>query len=461
MRIFVDCSLVNFRIPPTGIPRVVSNYVKHGYSWAAKHDIEVIPIVPSHAGLLAIYPIPKSGSLESSWKADQVRGPYAIGRQIRSMARRGLYRLDTLLPPSSVNTFLYRLDSRISGWATVLVHRIKQFDANKNLIEPRSGDIIFCPALWHEVDPDVYRNLRERGCIIVLLIHDILPITHPQHYPFPWRDLFRERLRIAFDYTSVFVCVSETTRKSLEDFAIANDRSGQFATAYNGYQPLKSISESSAERLSPDLRRAFENSIRPLLMVGSIEPKKNYVQVIECLEEKWKNGYRRPLVIIGTPGWISHDIVRRIRRSPQFGRMLFWFHDIDDADLDYAYSGCHAHIFASLAEGFGLPMIEASMYRKPTIVYRSDIAIELLSDYGVFFDLRPASLSNAIDAVENPHTYQGLCEALQAFVWPDWQDRSDALYDWLVECNGHWDSIPPMVSPTKLQPIRISLAQTK
>jgi glycosyltransferase involved in cell wall biosynthesis len=449
MRIFVDCSLVNFHIPPTGIPRVVSNYVEQGYCWAERHDIEVIPIVPNPAGLLTIHPRRRLGAPDHSWDASQVGRLYAIGRQIRRLARRGLYRLDAILPRKNANTLLYQLDSRISGWATVLVRRLKQLNTSKKFIEPQPGDIVFCPALWHEVDPSVYRHLRDLGCTIVLLIHDILPITHPQYYPFPWHEVFEDRLLRAFDYAAAFVCVSETTRKSLEDFAIANSRSGQFVTAFNGYQPLSTIGGASPGRDTPNLRRAFEDSIPPLLMVGSIEPKKNYIRVIECLEEKWKNGYRRSLVIVGAPGWISHDIVRRIRHSPQFGRMLFWFHDLDDVDLDFAYSGCHALIFASLAEGFGLPMIEASMYRKPAIVYRSDIAIEILGDYGVYFDLTPVSLSTAIDTVEDPDTYQQICERLQAFVWPDWQVRSDALFDWLMARNGRWDSVPTIVGAKK------------
>jgi glycosyltransferase involved in cell wall biosynthesis len=428
MRIFVDCSLVNFQLIPTGIPRVVANYVTHGQQWAHAHDVELIPVVPSASGLLAALPPPRANGGCKRDGALAIDGLYALGHRARTMARHLLYGIDASFPRDTAA--LYHLDSWISKLASVVVQGLRAL-RSRQLIEPRSGDIIFCPGQWYEVESAKYNRLRNLGCELVLLVHDILPITHPQYYPSPWRERFKERVLASFDFTSAFFCVSDFSRQSLANFAASNDRFPRVTTALNGYH---SLGAALLSRERPDLTRAFECAERPLLMVGSIEPKKQHVAVIECLEEKWRSGYRRPLVIVGRPGWLSEQIVKYIRRSPQLGSMLFWFHDLNDGELDYAYSACHASIFASIAEGFGLPMIEAAMHRKPIIAYRSGTAVEILGHYGVFFD-NMAALSGMIDTMEDMGKYGILCEQLQTFIWPDWRQRSETLFDALMEYN--------------------------
>ena len=225
---------------------------------------------------------------------------------------------------------MFLLDARISRWATRLVRSFGLSEPSRRRVEPEPGDVLFCPSFWHEVDPAIYLRVREQGCAVVLLVHDILPITHPGFYPFPWREQFRDRIIAAFGYATAFLCVSETTRRSLADFALAQNKTGDLQVAYNGYQPVGGDLGRFAVEARPDFQRVLDCPVRPLLMVGSIEPKKDYVRVIELLEKRWNDGYERPLVIVGQPGWLSDQIIRRIRHSPRLGRMLYWFHDLED-----------------------------------------------------------------------------------------------------------------------------------
>jgi glycosyltransferase involved in cell wall biosynthesis len=454
MRILIDCSYINFQAQPSGVPRVVASYVEAGYRWGETRNIEVIPVVPKAGGLYLVRPVPGLAPpvylrdamvVGTSERTIKFFGgaAYLAGRFARSVARHVLHRGATLFGRRNSSVF-YRLDESLTGLARRTFLLARDMAPNRHQVVPTQGDILFCPAYWHDVDPGIYRRIRAQGCAIVILVHDLLPITMPEQYAYPWREDFKKNLIQAFDHASAFVCVSETTRQALRTFAREVGKDGNFATAHNGYQ---AVGTSTPTSRTHRLDVLFKSALAPLLMVGSIEPKKGHVRVLEELERKWSSGYDRPLAIAGRPGWMASDIVQRIRHSLYFGKKLFWFEDFDDDDLSFAYSRCHALVFASLAEGFGLPLIEAAMDRKPAIVYRTEIAEEILGDYGVFFDDSPNALSTALDALEQPQTYARVRERLSTFNWPGWPQRVAAVFDSFIACQGDWTTLPEIIAP--------------
>lgn len=381
MRILIDCSYINFEAQPSGVPRVVSSYVEWGYRWGETRGIEVIPVVPKKRAIYVVHPVPGKppaylgGRTAISGLRKTVRSfgrlAYGAGRAGRSLARKLLHFLARRVDSPHKNSIFYRLDEHLTDAARRVFLYVLDRTPNPHRIVPQPDDILFCPAYWHDVDPAIYHGIRAQGCNIVILVHDLLPITLAEYYQSPWREQFRSNLLHVLDCASAFVCVSEVTRRALVEFARDCGKNGHFATAHNGYQPVGKCRPTAHPNLLDFL---FKSKCRPLLMVGSIEPKKGHLRVLDVLERKWSSGYDRPLAIAGRPGWLASDIVQRIRHSPYFGKKLFWFDDLNDDDLSFAYSRCHALVFASLAEGFGLPLIEASMDCKPSIVFRTAIA---------------------------------------------------------------------------------------
>lgn len=399
-RVLIDCSYIDFARQPTGIPRVVLKYIEVGYDWGRERGVEVVPVVPSAEGLFLCRPVPGANAppdlaekAERSWLM-----PRGQGRAPRGSG---------LISPG---------------------------------IEPGPGDILFAPSYWHDVDPAIYRAIRRKGARIAILVHDILPVEHPAFYQSPWRYRFEANLIHAIRGSDALFCVSRTTRRAVEAFA---DRRGltppPVVTAYNGFDPLVSrrhAAQIRAGKIEPRITdgeavRVLKDR-QPLLMVGSIEPKKGHIPVLQCLEAMWAAGYERELVIIGRPGWLECEVVEFIEGSPFHGRRLFWLSGIDDFDLAYAYIGCRALIFASLAEGFGIPMIEASHFGKPVIVYDTPIAREVLAGVGRFFG-DAASLVRALLELEMAETYSALRAAAERFTWPTWDEYSPAVFDELMK----------------------------
>ncbi len=136
------------------------------------------------------------------------------------------------------------------------------------------------------------------------------------------------------------------------------------------------------------------------MSVGTLEPRKAYPVAIEAFERLWAAGRDIRYVIVGRPGWNTRALQRRLREHREFGRRLLWLDDADDADLQLLYAHARGAVNCSVAEGFGLPLVEAALRGVPVIA--SDIAVfrEVGGDGARYFDLLDsASLAAAIDDV--------------------------------------------------------------
>ncbi len=78
---------------------------------------------------------------------------------------------------------------------------------------------------------------------------------------------------------------------------------------------------------------------------------------------------------------------RRIKRHPEFGQRLFWLSDAGDADLALLYRNARALAIASVAEGFGLPIVEAARYGTPVIATDIPVFREAAGDSASYFPL--------------------------------------------------------------------------
>jgi len=126
-----------------------------------------------------------------------------------------------------------------------------------------------------------------------------------------------------------------------------------------------------------------------ILSVGTIQPRKNYVKLIEAFKmflalnkQKFQN---ITLVIVGKKGWLYEEI---LKAPASFGveNQVKFLDFVTDDDLPSLYA--HALCFAlpSLYEGFGLPVLEAMSYRCPVVVSNISSLPEIAGKAGVYVD---------------------------------------------------------------------------
>jgi glycosyltransferase involved in cell wall biosynthesis len=106
---------------------------------------------------------------------------------------------------------------------------------------------------------------------------------------------------------------------------------------------------------------------RFLLVVGTLEPRKNQRIVVDAFDRLRADHPDLGLVLVGKEGWMVDDLVARIRSHPDYERRLLWFGGIDDAELSWLYEHAFLSIAPSMYEGLGVPVIEALAHGCPTI----------------------------------------------------------------------------------------------
>ncbi|MCZ6908285.1 MAG: glycosyltransferase family 1 protein [Rickettsia endosymbiont of Ixodes persulcatus] len=98
-----------------------------------------------------------------------------------------------------------------------------------------------------------------------------------------------------------------------------------------------------------------------LLSVGTLEPRKNLerlIQAFNLLPERQRKKF--PLVLVGMKGWGTHRLMKLINQLIR-KEELYCLGYVSSDDLPYLYSGAYGFVYVSLYEGFGLPLLEATV----------------------------------------------------------------------------------------------------
>jgi alpha-1,2-rhamnosyltransferase len=181
------------------------------------------------------------------------------------------------------------------------------------------------------------------------------------------------------------------------------------------------------------VRKAVETtpSGHPYVVVGTVEPRKNHHCLLNAFDHFWNQGNAHRLLIIGRRGWNSDGLEQRILQHPLFSKNLYWFPDLTDSELHYCYQHAKASIFASQAEGYGLPVVEGLQHGLPVIASGLAVHREIAGNHAAFFDPdRWEELAHLIEQLETTGTLPSVAP-LNTFRPVSWRD---AVTDLLEHC---------------------------
>jgi alpha-1,3-rhamnosyl/mannosyltransferase len=160
-----------------------------------------------------------------------------------------------------------------------------------------------------------------------------------------------------------------------------------------------------------------------VLMVGTVEPRKNHLTVVRALAQHHQH---RPdsemqLVIAGSAGWHYQSVLQAIDALGLRDRVLRLGH-VEPTGLKWLYQQARALLFPSLYEGFGLPVLESLYLRCPVIAARLPSVVEITGDSAQL--LEPTNVSAwaaALDAlVDRPRDPADLATGVERagrFTW--------------------------------------------
>ncbi len=116
-----------------------------------------------------------------------------------------------------------------------------------------------------------------------------------------------------------------------------------------------------------------------LLMVGTLEPRKNHAAALRALARLKAWGWPHRLLLVGGRGWLFDPIRRLIDKLGLAGDVHFAGY-VPDADLPPLYSGAACVLVPSLYEGFGFPVLEALACAAPVVCSNASSLPEVAGD---------------------------------------------------------------------------------
>jgi glycosyltransferase involved in cell wall biosynthesis len=121
-----------------------------------------------------------------------------------------------------------------------------------------------------------------------------------------------------------------------------------------------------------------------VLTVGRVDPRKNLIGGLRAFERAAAQRADLHWLLVGPAGFASEGILTALQDSRHAGRIR-WLGQQPDGVLRFLYARCTAFLFPSLAEGFGLPPLEARYFGAPVVSSNQSSLPEFLDDGGTLF----------------------------------------------------------------------------
>ena len=121
------------------------------------------------------------------------------------------------------------------------------------------------------------------------------------------------------------------------------------------------------------------------LYIGSLEPRKNLVRLLDAYAQARRAGVTWPLVLAGGKGWLYEEIFERVRTLRLDDHVRFPGYVLYE-DLPLWYNAAGAFVYPSLYEGFGLPVAEAMACGCPVLTARNSSLPEVAGDAAILVD---------------------------------------------------------------------------
>lgn len=241
----------------------------------------------------------------------------------------------------------------------------------------QAGDtLLVLGAPWNrERYSDTARWLRdERRMRFGVLVHDLVPVRHPEwcHRGVP--RMFREWYADVLPFCDVVFANSRHTATDVEAWT------RESGIVLNGAVQVLPIGSGFGGSGFGEMRAPMAMPGLPapgtyVLFVSTMEARKNHAllfrvwsKLLDAVADGTRAAESVPdLVFAGRIGWLVADLLAQLDNTRWLGGRIKFVADPDDAELRALYAGCLFTVFPSWHEGWGLPVTESLALGKPCL----------------------------------------------------------------------------------------------
>ncbi len=271
-------------------------------------------------------------------------------------------------------------------------------------------------------------RLNNRGDQVVITIHDTVPWSNPETltpHGVSWHKAMAKR---AERYADAVVVPTHAVAEQLSEIIDFGERIRVIGGA---------VSSKLAVPLDGDARAdALELPAEYVLAVGTLEPRKGLERLIRAMAHP--DAPDLPLLIAGPEGWGRVNVADLAEASGLAKDRIRALGYLTDSDLAVVMDRATVFVYPSLAEGFGLPVLEAMHLGTPVVHTDVPALMEVAADAGLVVELEEedsfvARLALAIrstvddNALAERLAYAGL-DRSHAFSWRGSAEKVWALH---------------------------------
>ncbi|MBL7712601.1 MAG: glycosyltransferase family 4 protein [Chitinophagaceae bacterium] len=276
------------------------------------------------------------------------------------------------------------------------------------------------------LSPDGFTSLSSKvpACLV---IHDLAFEHYPEHLKKSHSIYFRKFTPLFARKAKRIVTVSEFSKQDIirhyqipaEKIAVSNN------AAHKEYVPL-------AWEEREKVKQEFTGGCEYFIFAGALHPRKNVVNLLKAfIRFKKRNRSNMKLVIVGRMAW-NYKEVQEMKNEMPFKEEVVWLGYLDVNSLARVMGGAYALVYASLFEGFGIPIIEAYQCGVPAIVSHTSSMPEVAGDAALIAD--PTDYQDIAEKMstlyKNEMLRNQLAEkALTATQRYTWEHAADILWE--------------------------------
>jgi glycosyltransferase involved in cell wall biosynthesis len=257
----------------------------------------------------------------------------------------------------------------------------------------RGADVLHCPT---------YRGPLRPSAPLVVTVHDLAVFRHPDAFN-RWSRLYGPRvIPRVLGSARRLIAVSDFTRRELiEVLGVPDER-------------IRVIPNAVDDTFSPEGPAAKGDYV---LTVGTLEPRKNLGRVAEAADRLGVE-----LRVVGSRGWGDVEFG---------GNGVRWLGWVPDEELARLYRGARCVAYASVYEGFGIPVLEAMACGAAVVTSRGGATEEVAGAAAVLVDpLDAGAIADGIERAEAERAELSRLgiERARGFTWPTVAEATVAVY---------------------------------
>ena len=229
-------------------------------------------------------------------------------------------------------------------------------------------DIFLVPDLIWDNRIHLFQKSPHRGAWRVAVFHDAIPLKTPRSSKV---DAYFCNLGLrALSKFDLVVCISKHAERELHHYLSELSLPHPPSVVIPWPVPFE-------QKQRPAHAPNFQK--REILYVARLEKRKNHLRFLESCESLWRDGMSFSVRLVGCKSYpvCTQKVLSVIRSLKSVGRDLQWSAHISDEELHQAYAECSFTVFASLSEGYGLPILESLWHGRPVVCSNSGAMAEV------------------------------------------------------------------------------------